>query len=435
MAPTDLKNWLDKHSDPNSIWYAKRLSGNDTLANGTHQAGPYIPRNFLFSVLPMLDSPQTLNPDVRFDLYIDSHADHRRVRAIWYNNKFRNGTRNETRLTNFGGSQSALLDPSNTGALSIFAFSLDNQGMATECHVWVCRCETEEELVEERIGPVEPGKWTIWPPHYSLYPNLFGSTTPTQADCWLAPREIPPEWLTTFPTGMELIDKAIGLRPDLSLGPDDRLLSRRDCEFELFLSVEEAVELPAIKDGFNSMDEFIAQAQTILQRRKSRSGRSLELHVHKIFTEEGLRENQDFAHQQEAEPGRRPDFLFPSADAYKDMAFPEERLRMLAVKTTCKDRWRQILNEADRIKRKHLLTLQEGVSEEQFREMKDAGVQLVSPTPLIAKFPTSVRPHLETLDHFIAEAQGLNLGTSSAECGPPGAGSGRRDRRGAARGG
>ena len=413
MAPADLKNWLDKHSNPDSVWYAKRLSGNDTLANRTHQAGPYIPKNFLFSVLPMLDNPQTLNPDVRFNLYIDSHADHRCVRAIWYNNKFHNGTRNETRLTNFGGSQSALLDPSNTGALSIFVFSLDDQGTATECHVWVCRCETEEELVEERIGPVDPGKWTIWPPHYSLYPNLFGSTSPTQADCWLAPSEIPPEWLETFPTGMELIDKAVKLRPDLSLSPDRRLLSRRDCEFELFRSVEEAVELPAIRQGFDGMDEFIAQAQTILQRRKSRSGRSLELHVHKIFIEEGLRENQDFAHQQEAEPGRRPDFLFPSADTYKDKAFPAARLRMLAVKTTCKDRWRQILNEADRIEHKHLLTLQEGVSEGQFREMKDAGVQLVTPAPLFNRFPASVQPHLNTLEDFIADVQCLNSGDSS----------------------
>ena len=412
MAPTDLKNWLDKHSNPNSIWYAKRLSGNDTLANRTHQAGPYIPKDFLFDVFPKLNSPGTRNPDVWFDLHIDSHADRRCVRAIWYNNKFHNGTRNETRLTNFGGSQSALLDPSNTGALSIFAFSLDGQGTATECHVWVCRCETEEALVEERIGPVEPGKWTIWPPHYSLYPNLFKSTTQTQADCWLAPSEIPPEWLETFPSGMELIDKAVKLRPDLSLPPDHRLLNRRDCEFELFRSVEEAVELPVIRQGFDSMDGFIAQAQTILQRRKSRSGRSLELHVHKIFIEEGLRENQDFSHQQEAEPGRRPDFLFPSADTYKDGSFPAARLRMLAVKTTCKDRWRQILNEADRIERKHLLTLQEGVSEGQFREMKDAGVQLVVPTPLIDKFPTSVRPHLKTLEDFIADVQSFNSADS-----------------------
>ncbi len=45
---------------------------------------------------------------------------------------------------------------------------------------------------------------------------------------------------------------------------------------------------------------------------------------------------------------------------------------MLAVKTTCKDRWRQILNEAQRIKPKHLLTLQEGVSHRQFDEMQES---------------------------------------------------------------
>ena len=409
MAPSDLNDWLNKHSNSNSIWYAKRLSGNDTLANGSHQAGPYIPKDFMFGVFPTINRPEDRNPYVWFKLYVDSHADHRCVRAIWYNNKLHNGTRNETRLTNFGGSQSALLDPNNTGALSVFAFSLDDQGTATECYVWVCRCETEEELVEERIGLVEPGKWTIWPPHHSTYPNLFKATTQTRANCWLDPCEIPPEWLTKFPSGMEILKKAVELRPDRALNPDHRLLRRRDCEFELFRSVEEAVELPAIKEGFDSIDEFTARAQTILQRRKSRSGRSLELHVHKIFIEEGLSENRDFAHQQEAEPGRRPDFLFPSADTYKNMSFPEERLRMLAVKTTCKDRWRQVLNEADRIKHKHLLTLQEGVSEGQFQEMKEAGVQLVTPAPLINKFPASVQPHLNTLKDFIADVRGLNL--------------------------
>ena len=85
---------------------------------------------------------------------------------------------------------------------------------------------------------------------------------------------------------------------------------------------------------------------------------------------------------------------------------------MLAVKTTCKDRWRQILNEADRIKLKHLLTLQEGVSEGQFREMKDARVQLVVPTPLIGKFPASVRPHLKPLKDFIADVRSLNSADS-----------------------
>jgi len=74
---------------------------------------------------------------------------------------------------------------------------------------------------------------------------------------------------------------------------------------------------------------------------------------------------------------------------------------MLAVKTTCKDRWRQILNEADKIPRKHLLTLQEGVSENQFDEMTQANVMLVVPEPLIIKFPENVRPKLLTLERFI----------------------------------
>jgi hypothetical protein len=80
---------------------------------------------------------------------------------------------------------------------------------------------------------------------------------------------------------------------------------------------------------------------------------------------------------------------------------------MLAVKTTCKDRWRQILNEAARIRRKHLLTLQEGISEGQFQEMTEAEVQLVVPAPLIARYPRDIQPHLQSLERFIAEVRGL----------------------------
>ena len=76
---------------------------------------------------------------------------------------------------------------------------------------------------------------------------------------------------------------------------------------------------------------------------------------------------------------------------------------MLAAKTTCKDRWRQIINEADRIRTKHLLTLQEGVSENQFREMTGSGVRLVVPEGLQNAYPGSVRPHLVTLESSIAD--------------------------------
>jgi len=407
MALADLTDWLNDHSSENYTWYAKRLSGNDTLANATHQAGPYIPKEFLFQMFPSIGSREVKNPDIYFDLYIDSHSDHRRVRAIYYNNKFHGKPvkgRNETRITGFGGARSALLDPESTGALAVFAFRLGSGGAATECHVWVCRHATEEDLIEDRIGPVEPGNWKIWTP---LAPPLLALLVPppVRANCWLSPSEMPPAWLTAFPSGAEIIRKTVELRPDLALDPDKRLIRRRDCEYEIYRSVEEAVELPVIKAGFTSVDAFINRAQTILQRRKSRSGRSLELHAREIFIEEKLREGDDFDHQPESDPGKRPDFLFPSEKAYKDKSFRWENLRMLAVKTTCKDRWRQVINEANRIPDKHLLTLQEGVSESQFREMTDARVHLVVPKPLVTAFPSSVQPHLQTLESFIADVR------------------------------
>lgn len=68
-------------------------------------------------------------------------------------------------------------------------------------------------------------------------------------------------------------------------------------------------------------------------------------------------------------------------------------------------RWRQILNEADRIEKKRLLTIQEGVSGAQFREMVNAKVQLVVPTPLKKTFPSSIQEHLQTIESFVADVR------------------------------
>lgn len=405
----ELVDWLSEYSGQGWSWFAKRLSGNDTLANGTHQYGPYIPKEFLFDVLPSIHRTDIERPDIWFDLYIDSHADARQIRAVYYNSKRhkdqKNG-RDETRLTNWGGAESPLLDPESTGALTVFAFRV-GQDVTPECHVWVCRHDTEEDLIEDRIGPVEPGKSIVQPIGGTIQASLF--TTTVRANCWLSPSEIPAAWLAKFPSGVDIIAKAAELQSHGSLMPDLRLMKRRACEYEIFRSVEEAVEMPHIRAGFSDIDSFIARAQTILQRRKSRAGRSLELHAREIFTEEKMVEGLDFSHQPESETGKSPDFLFPSEAAYKDMGFPPEKLRMLAVKTTMKDRWRQILNEADRVPHKHLLTLQEGLSEAQFREMVAAKVTLVVPKPIIQKFPEAVQPHIQTLESFIGDMRLLRI--------------------------
>lgn len=403
---TELTDWLDEYTDVDIPWYVKRLSGNDTLANRTHQAGPYIPREFLFALFPELLQDK-LNPDAWFPLLIDSHSDRRDIRVVWYNNKFHGGTRNETRLTNFGGESSPILDPENTGAIAVFAFVRAKHQSTYRCHVWICRDKFEEEDVVCRVGPVEPGQGLT-----RVKGTAASTFVPAQSyrgGCWLDRSEIPQAWLREFPSGADIIEKSVELRPARALAPDQRLLKRRECEFAIFRSIEEATELPRIVEqkAFKTMDEFLKLAQSVLQRRKSRSGRSLELHARIILTESGLREGDDFAYQAQTEPGRRPDFVFPSVKAYQDPSFPESALRMLAVKTTCKDRWRQILNEAKRIERKHLLTLQEGMSERQFSEMVESRVQLVVPAPLHKKLSSNIRSQVMTFRSFIEEIKHL----------------------------
>ncbi len=409
MSLTDLASWIDEFDRSHqALWCVKRLSANDTLANETHQAGPYITKDFLFRVFPTLNTQEKKNPDLEFDLYIDSHADHRRVRAVYYNSRPRGeGTRDEARLTRFGGRESALLDPDSTGALTVFAFIRNTDGIFDECHVWVSRHATEEDLIEEHIGQIEPGELVVWTAGFGREsPDLFVSP---RASCSLSDAEIPSTWLTRFPTGEEIVRKAVALRSVVGLNPDDRLIRRRICEFEVFQSVERAFFLPKIRDGFTTIESFVSQAHSILQSRKSRSGNSLELHTREIFLEEGLRSQREFHHKPRIENGKVPDFLFPSQAAYEDPTFPAARLRMLAAKTTCKDRWRQVINEASRITTKHLLTLQEGVSEGQFREMQEAGVQLVVPSGLHRHFPERVRPHLVTLESFIADVRLISI--------------------------
>ncbi|MEQ1889812.1 MAG: type II restriction endonuclease [Alphaproteobacteria bacterium] len=409
MALADVTDWISEFGRPGNIWYAKRLSANDTLATGSHQAGLYIQKEFLFRIFPSLVRTDAINPDINFDLYIDSHVDHQKARAIWYNNKMWGGTRNETRLTRFGGQQSALRDPDSTGALAVFVFAPVAQDTTMECHVWVCQAPIEEDLFEERLGPVEPKSHVIWIPGSEPSAVLPNVTAGQRDSCCMSEQEIPRAWLEKLPTGEEIIRKTLELSPAHGVNPDMRLLKRRRCEYEIFQSVEQVIFLPRIQIRFETITDFIRLAQKILQSRKSRSGNSLELHARAIMTEEGLRPEADFSYRPVIEGGKEPDFLFPSKSAYDDATFPVGRLRMLAVKTSCKDRWRQVINEANRIPVKHLLTLQEGVSEGQFREMREAGVHLVVPSGLHTSYPKSIRPHLVSFESFIGDVRLLNL--------------------------
>lgn len=380
-----FRHWLDRHSGDDWHWYVKRLAANDTRATGSHQAGPYLPKKQAFLLFPTLHQPTVMNPKVWLASAIDSHSrPERDICVSWYNQ----GTRDECHMTRWGGVDSPVLHPDSTGAACVFAFRKVDGKDADFCSVWVCSAE-EEEVLEERIGPVEPGTPLL---HSNSLP-LFEVARTTS--CSFTQDSIPSDWLTRFPSGDEIVRHCVTLRPERHRNVDARLVIRRDCEYEMFRSIESFHVLPRVTLGFKTVDEFITYSNSVNNRRKSRSGRSLELHVSNLLREE----NVPFSHGEISEGNKKPDFLFPSADAYHRRDRP---LWMLAAKTTCKDRWRQILNEADEIPRKHLITLQEGVSENQFNEMSTAGVTLVVPFGLHKRYPVQLRHKLMTLGAFMA---------------------------------
>ena len=176
-----LISWFDDYSGAGWCWFVKRLSGNETFANGVHQAGPDIPKSLLFGVLPELNQPNVRNPSVKVTTYIDSDNDQREVRVVWYNTK----VRDEVRMINFGGQESALLDPENTGALTIFAFGEVDSEPPTVCRIWVCHNVGEEDFIEDRIGEVEPGYITMCLPYSNLaVPLPLSFVTELAKDCF-----------------------------------------------------------------------------------------------------------------------------------------------------------------------------------------------------------------------------------------------------------
>ena len=70
---------------------------------------------------------------------------------------------------------------------------------------------------------------------------------------------------------------------------------------------------------------------------------------------------------------------------------------MLGVKSTCKDRWRQVLSEAVRIPSKHLLTLETAISTNQTEEMRAKALQLVVPCGLHVSYSDNQRGWLMSI--------------------------------------
>ena len=130
----------------------------------------------------------------------------------------------------------------------------------------------------------------------------------------------------------------------------------------------------------------------------------LEIHIAHILDARGI----EYEAQAKTENGKKPDFLFPSQAAYEDPAFPEEQLRMLASKTSIKDRFRQVADEANRIRDKHLFTLTPGdVTHPKLAQLDELHIHLVMPKVVKESYDDLIQGETMTFSRFIEEIQGL----------------------------
>ncbi|MCK4922400.1 MAG: hypothetical protein KAS71_15210 [Bacteroidales bacterium] len=206
-----------------------------------------------------------------------------------------------------------------------------------------------------------------------------------------------------FPTTSEFSDYARSTIGDASAvdEPDTTLLNWMERELLLFRTLENHFVSKKLQKGFGDtgtdVDDFISYSLSVQNRRKSRAGYAFENHLAVLFDSNNIL----YSRGCKTERNNKPDFLFPGISQYNNIGFATELLTMLGVKTTAKDRWRQVLSEADRIENKHLITLEPAISKNQTDEMIAKNLQLVIPKQLQATYTEEQQSDMINLYEFI----------------------------------
>lgn len=201
---------------------------------------------------------------------------------------------------------------------------------------------------------------------------------------------------------------------DLYGDPDQTLMDWVETEEAMFYAFErhlisERVAVGFVgDDGATDVDAFVSFSLSVQNRRKSRAGYSLENHLSAMFAGHDLA----FDRGARTEGAKKPDFLFPGGTAYHDPLFDATKLTLLGAKSSCKDRWRQVLSEGVRVPAKHLVTLEPGISINQTDEMIAAGLQLVVPRPIQTSYLPQQRNWLLSLKDFLDLAKSRASGVA-----------------------
>ena len=360
----------------------KFISRNEVGSTGSHQCGFYLPKS---AWRMFIAQPPEKNKHFKSAVQIKWPGNLVTDSSVTWYGKL---TRGEYRLTKFG-KNFPWLDESLVGSLLVLIpFKL------TQFNAFVLQSDDEIETFLSTLGIITLGKWGIF--------TKGKAQMETEDECLNRVYEGAIQKLEDFPTGKLLAMRAreavkLCLRNIDSFSPDEKLMKWMSSEYQLFRKLENKVSLPIIQQDFENVEAFISVAATIMNRRKSRAGHSFEYHVEQLLIDAGL----PFDRQPSIDGRVKPDLLFPGKKEYEDSSFPVSKLLVAGLKTTCKDRWRQILNEGKRIPEKHLVTLQESISKNQLVEMREANVTLVVPKKFHDRYDTNTGIRLLTMESFL----------------------------------
>jgi type II restriction enzyme len=359
----------------------KFVSANDAGVTGSHQAGFYLPKAAWEMYAPFGPVAGRLDKHGVDITWPDGIV--RESVVTWYGQK----TRSEYRLTRFGKGF-PFLTPDSVGSLLVL---IPERLDVFKGHVF--DLEDDIEAIQAALGVQLVDTWGIYD---------RGGAVPTESEGECVDRRFTAyaDAVDGFPTGDEFSAETMRSLEECVGGframPADALLMRCvEAEYALFRMVERRLCGPEISQGFRSVEDFIETAARIMNRRKSRAGRSLENHAGHVLRSAGI--PFDVRPQIEG----RPDIVIPGKREYDDPAYPEDRLFVVGVKTTCKDRWGQVTKEARRVRHKHILTTQRGIAGGQLHEMHAANVSLVVPKSIHPDYPRERDIEMLTVEQFI----------------------------------
>ncbi|WP_418132662.1 type II restriction endonuclease [Variovorax sp. 375MFSha3.1] len=390
--------------------YLKKLSLNDwqwSENSSAHQGGVYIPHqdrdSGFFPALSLKERAASGAPirEIWFDLHWPQAETTKTARLVHYTSKGQ-----ETHLTNVVKEPFRGVSPASflviarrrldSGELQFTAFVADSGGLGvgylhdlfrfdsnfiSGCFVPEAAARESADrafsYVEQAVRAWREGSLIEFAAAHAMIPSTSRMAELAQA-----------EYMNT--------NSLSSLNPFTLAAPGDALMRiSRDIEYRLFKDFElraRSVELIRIVFGTDSaavtaegairslITEFPRIDKVLLsaaQQRKSRAGKSFELHIERLLKDGGV----PYEAQVVIESKKRPDFVLPDFLLYSDSARTRQEALVLSAKTTLRERWKQVHSEIQNCDL-YLATVDENVAATVISEMAEAGICLVVPESL-----------------------------------------------------